>query len=199
MILNLKLDIFSKFEDNEFIIKNDEVGIFLFINGKNYIIGKFSKTYNLFSILNELFELYEEIEIFDSYEISQEIIEFIKNSEEGTYIKNGEIFKMEIPKMELKLNFNYRVQILCGNDTAHIYVEEPLDLNFKELMNSFKNCQVYINPISLNVKCNETSIILFKDGKAIIREKDISIERAKQIYEKIIFKNFCFKILNETL
>ncbi|MEO0209573.1 MAG: hypothetical protein ABIL43_05160, partial [candidate division WOR-3 bacterium] len=176
-----------------------EVGIFLFINGKNYIIGKFSKTYNLFSILNELFELYEEIEIFDSYEISQEIIEFIKNSEEGTYIKNGEIFKMEIPKMELKLNFNYRVQILCGNDTAHIYVEEPLDLNFKELMNSFKNCQVYINPISLNVKCNETSIILFKDGKAIIREKDISIERAKQIYEKIIFKNFCFKILNETL
>ncbi|MEO0144447.1 MAG: hypothetical protein ABIL49_03735 [candidate division WOR-3 bacterium] len=199
MILNLKLDIFSKFEDNEFIIKNGEVGIFLFINGKNYIIGKFSKTYNLFSILNELFELYEEIEIFDSYEISQEIIEFIKNSEEGTYIKNGEIFKMEIPKMELKLNFNYRVQILCGNDTAHIYVEEPLDLNFKELMNSFKNCQVYINPISLNVKCNETSIILFKDGKAIIREKDISIERAKQIYEKIIFKNFCFKILNETL
>ncbi|MEO0178229.1 MAG: hypothetical protein ABIL89_03470 [candidate division WOR-3 bacterium] len=193
------MDIFSKFEDNEFIIKNDEVGIFLFINGKNYIIGKFSKTYNLFSILNELFELYEEIEIFDSYEISQEIIEFIKNSEEGTYIKNGEIFKMEIPKMELKLNFNYRVQILCGNDTAHIYVEEPLDLNFKELMNSFKNCQVYINPISLNVKCNETSIILFKDGKAIIREKDISIERAKQIYEKIIFKNFCFKILNETL
>lgn len=199
MILNLKLDIFSKFEDNEFIIKNDEVGIFLFINGKNYIIGKFSKTYNLFSILNELFELYEEIEIFDSYEISQEIIEFIKNSEEGTYIKNGEIFKMEIPKIELKLNFNYRVQILCGNDTAHIYVEEPFDLNFKELMNSFKNCQVYINPISLNVKCNETSIILFKDGKAIIREKDISIERAKQIYEKIIFKNFCFKILNETL
>ncbi|MEO0150825.1 MAG: hypothetical protein ABIL52_02365 [candidate division WOR-3 bacterium] len=193
------MDIFSKFEDNEFIIKNGEVGIFLFINGKNYIIGKFSKTYNLFSILNELFELYEEIEIFDSYEISQEIIEFIKNSEEGTYIKNGEIFKMEIPKMELKLNFNYRVQILCGNDTAHIYVEEPLDLNFKELMNSFKNCQVYINPISLNVKCNETSIILFKDGKAIIREKDISIERAKQIYEKIIFKNFCFKILNETL
>jgi hypothetical protein len=199
MILNLKLDIFSKFEDNEFIIKNDEVGIFLFINGKNYIIGKFSKTYNLFSILNELFELYEEIEIFDSYEISQEIIEFIKNSEEGTYIKNGEIFKMEIPKIELKLNFNYRVQILCGNDTAHIYVEEPFDLNFKELMNSFKNCQVYINPISLNVKCNETSIILFKDGKAIIREKDISIERAKQIYEKIIFKNLCFKILNETL
>jgi hypothetical protein len=61
MIKNLNFDIFSKFKDFEKIKNSDDVGIFLFVNGKNYLLGKFSKNYSLFSILNELIELYKNI------------------------------------------------------------------------------------------------------------------------------------------
>ncbi|MEO0202192.1 MAG: hypothetical protein ABIL37_00505 [candidate division WOR-3 bacterium] len=190
MIENLNLDIFSKFEDNELIVKEDKIGILLFLNGKNYILGKFSKNYNLTSILDELFELYKEIEIFDIYEIEKEVIEFIKASEEGTYIKNGKIYMMKYSQGTFDFKFCYTVQILCGRDSAHIYNSNQVELNFEQISKSFKNCKTDINPISLTIKCNETSIILFKDAKAIIREKNITLERAKQIYEKIIFNNF---------
>ncbi len=195
MIINLKTDIFSKFKDNEILINNNEIAIFLFVNGKNYILGKFSKEFNLGSILYELFELYKEIEIFDIYEIDEKTIELIKNLEVGTYIKNGNIYKMKTAIKKPNYDLHYRVQVLCGNDTAHIYVDEAIEMDYKELMNSFKNCQISINPLIFTVKCNETSIILFKDGKALIREKDINEERARTIYDKLIFRGFFIKRL----
>lgn len=191
MIKNLKFDIFSKFRDFEKISNNNDVGIFLFVNGKNYLLGKFSKDYSLFSILDELIELFRNIEINDKVEISDEAI---KNLEVGTYIKNGEIFKMK--KSNDFYNFHivdYRIEILCGNDTAQIYIKNPIELDFKKIMGSFKNCQSIINPIMLNIKCDSTSIILFKDGKALIKEKDINEDKARSIYEKIVFVNYFLK------
>ena len=187
MIKNLKFDIFSKFRDFEKVLNNNDIGIFLFVNGKNYILGKFSKDYSLFSILDELIELFKNIEIDDKVEISDEIIEKL---EVGTYIKNGEIFKMKKTSDFHNLYIDYRIEILCGNDTAQVYIKNPIELDFKKIMESFKNCQLTINPIMLNIKCNSTSIILFKDGKALIKEKDIIEDRARSIYEKIIFVNY---------
>lgn len=187
MIYNLKPDIFSKFEDNEIIVKNNEIGIFLFLNGSQYLLGKFSKEYNLSSIIDELRELYHKISFFDRYEISEENIKIIENSEVGTYIKNGEIFKMKPSEKELKIQTPYRVQVLCGNDTAHVYTINPIDIDFNEIANHVENCEKAINPISLALKCNELSIIIFRDGKSLIREKNINEERAKIIYERIIF------------
>jgi hypothetical protein len=190
MIKNLNFDIFSKFKDFEKIKNSDDVGIFLFVNGKNYLLGKFSKNYSLFSILNELIELYKNIEINDEIEISEDIIEKL---EVGTYIKNGEIFKMKPSSDFQNFEIDYRIEILCGNDTAQVYIKNPIELDFKKIMESFKNCQLNLNPIMLNIKCNSTSIILFKDGKALIKEKDISEHKARSIYEKIIFVNYFHK------
>jgi len=187
MIINLKGDILSKFKDNEILINENKIGIFLFLNGKNYILGKFSKNYNLSSILDELIDFYSKVEIFDSYEINKSELEFVKNSEEGTYIKNGEIYKMKISEKQINVNFNYRIQVLCGNDSAHIYIENPFEVNFKEIIDRFQNCELSINPLILNIKCNQTSILLFKDGKALIKERDINEDRARIIYERIIF------------
>ncbi len=184
MIKNLKFDIFSKFIDFEKILNNDDVGVFLFVNGENYLLGKFSKDYSLFSILDELIELFKNIEINDRVEISDEMI---KNLEVGTYIKNGEIFKMKKLNDFYSFYVDYRIEILCGNDTAQVYIKNPIELDFKKIMESFKNCQLIINPIMLNIRCNSTSIVLFKDGKALIKEKDINEDRARSIYEKIIF------------
>ena len=190
MIKNLNFDIFSKFKDFEKIKNSDDVGIFLFVNGKNYLLGKFSKNYSLFSILNELIELYKNIEINDEIEISEDIIEKL---EVGTYIKNGEIFKMNPSSDFQNFEIDYRIEILCGNDTAQVYIKNPIELDFKKIMESFKNCQLNLNPIMLNIKCNSTSIILFKDGKALIKEKDINEHKARSIYEKIIFVNYFHK------
>jgi len=191
MIKNLKFDILSKFSDFEKILNNNDIGIFLFVNGKNYLLGKFSKDYSLFSILDELIELFRNIEVNDKVEISDEIIE---NLEVGTYIKNGEIFKMKKSSDFYNFHIDYRIEILCGNDTAQIYIKNPIELDFKKVIESFKNCQLIINPIMLNIKCESTSIVLFKDGKALIKEKDISEDKARSIYEKIIFVNHFLKI-----
>ncbi len=195
MIINLKPDIFSKFRDFKILLDKDEIGIFLFVNGKNYILGKFSKEYNLKSILNELFELYREIEIFDEYSIDEKTLELIKKLEVGVYIKNDKIYKLKPSSNDLRFDLHYRVQVLCGNDTAHIYVDNAIEMDYKELMDSLKNCQTSINPLIFTAKCNETSIILFKDGKALIREKDINEERARVIYEKLVFRGFLMEKL----
>ncbi|MCS7245921.1 MAG: hypothetical protein N2504_06715 [candidate division WOR-3 bacterium] len=188
MIINLKPDIFSKFLDNELILENNEIGIFLFLNGDQYLLGKFSKEYNLSSIIDELKEFYHKISFFDRYEISQEDIEFfIKDSEIGTYIKNGEVSKMKPSQNQLKIKIPYKVQVLCGNDTAHVYMINSIDMDFNEIIDRIENCEKILNPISLTLKCDGLSIVLFKDGKALIREKNINEERVKLIYERIIF------------
>jgi hypothetical protein len=162
-------------------------GIIYFMNGEHYLIANFSEKFDVYCIIDELKKFYSKLFVEDK-DIPQDVVEKVKTLDENFYIKDGEVLKMYCSTYETRnLDIEYRVEILCGGDTAHVHPINKMELDFKNLSDKFSNYDVFINPITLNVRTPSTSLVIFRDGRVLMRSQHISEAIARNIYEKILF------------